>query len=95
MIPLEKSQILCMEADCGREKIHHCLGYMAYVLGRLGRRAQNASGHLEEVLDIFLRRSGLHPNSFSVKYVEKKGLSNAAMSWGGRVGCLSEETFNP
>lgn len=84
-----------MVADCGREKIHHCLVNVAYVLGRLGRRAQNASGCLEEVLDIFLRRNGLHPDYFSVKYVEKKDLSNAAMSWGGHVGCLREETFNP
>lgn len=69
-----------MEADCGREKLHHCLVYVAYVLGSLRRRAQNASGHLEEVLDICLRRNALHLNSFSVKYVWIKGLSNTAIS---------------
>lgn len=72
LILLEKSQILCMEADCGREELHHCLLYVAYVLGRLRRRAQNSSGHLEEVLDICLRRNALYPNSFSVRYVGKK-----------------------
>lgn len=69
-----------MEADCGREKLHHCLVYVAYVLDRLRRRAQNASGHLKEVLHICLGRNALHPNSFSVKCVWIKGLSNTAMS---------------
>lgn len=95
MILLEKTQILCMEADCRREKLHHCLVYGAYVLGRLRRRAQKASGHLEEVLDICLGRNALRPNSFSVKCVGRNDLANIAMSWGGFVGSVREETFNP
>lgn len=95
MILLEKTQILCMEADCRREKLHHCLVYVAYVLGRLRRRAQKASGHLEEVLDICLQRNALCPNSFSVKCVGRNGLANIAMSWGGFVDSVRQEIFNP